>query len=201
MAATILRTWLKTCDDAHPLCQATSKQLPTRILNVSSNSIKLCEFPKGQAPDGSYVTMSHCWGTAEAETPTTTTTDNLQQRKAGIAMEELSPVFRDAIQLCRLIGRGYIWIDSLCIIQDNDSDWIEQSQDMARIYSNAYFNIAASWQRNGSFGLFEHPPAGSGQQPRNSQVEIKLGAGTRVLARQDCGRDHGCVQRTVNSFT
>ncbi|PMD45928.1 HET-domain-containing protein [Hyaloscypha variabilis F] len=200
VAATILRTWLKICDGAHPLCQTTSKRLPQRILNISSNSIKLCEFPKGQAPDGSYVTMSHCWGTADTEKPTTTTTYNLQQRKARIAMEELSPVFRDAIQLCRLIGCGYIWIDSLCIIQDNDLDWIEQSQDMAQIYSNAYFNIAPSWQPNGSFGLFENPAIGSGQQPHRREVEIKLGAGTRVLARQDCGRDHGYIQRTVNSF-
>lgn len=145
--------------------------------------------------------MSHCWGTPDTEKPTTTTTDNLQERKAGIAVGELSPVFRDAIQLCKLVGCGYIWIDSLCIIQDDDSDWIRQSQDMAHIYSNAYFNIAATCQPNGSFGLFERPSISYGQQLCTREIEIKPGVGTRVLARKDCRRDHGYVQGTVNSFT
>jgi hypothetical protein len=140
--------------------------------------------------------MSHCWGRLDAEKPTTTTTENLNERKAGIAMEELSPIFRDAIQLCRSVGCRYIWIDSLCIIQDDDSDWIEQSQAMALIYSNAYFNIAATCQPDGSFGLFEVPPIPYGRSLPRREIEIKPGVGSRVLARQDCHRDHEFVQGT-----
>jgi hypothetical protein len=48
----------------------------------------------------------------------------------------------------------YIWIDSLCIIQDSDKDWLEQSQQMHQIYGNSFCNIAATSARNGTEGCF-----------------------------------------------
>ncbi|OCK85525.1 hypothetical protein K432DRAFT_451027, partial [Lepidopterella palustris CBS 459.81] len=97
LAALALHSWLKSCDTLHSLCRATSTKLPTRILDMSASVIRLVEFPNHQAPDGIYATMSHCWGCPDTKGPTRTTKDNLRARKAGIALDELSPVFRDAI--------------------------------------------------------------------------------------------------------
>jgi hypothetical protein len=66
---------------------------------------------------------------------------------------ELTAVFQDAIWLCKQLGIYGIWIDSLCIIQDDSQDWQNESSKMAQYYSNAYFTIAVerSWDSNTHF--------------------------------------------------
>ncbi|KAI1445993.1 hypothetical protein F5Y02DRAFT_426281 [Annulohypoxylon stygium] len=48
----------------------------------------------------------------------------------------------------------HIWIDSLCIIQDDNDDWKSQSSSMGLIYQNACCNIAATWGVDGTAGCF-----------------------------------------------
>ena len=71
-----------------------------------------------------------------------------------IPSEELSGVFRDAIDVTRKAGIKYLWIDSLCIVQNSSIDWEVESQKMGDIYQNATFNIAATGFTDGSRGLF-----------------------------------------------
>lgn len=123
------------------------------MLDITLEIPRLVEFPRDQTSEGIYVTMSHCWGTDQ---PTMTTKENLQLMKEGVKVENLSPLFRDAIQLCKMVGCHLLWINSLCIVQDDEKDWLEQSQKMADIYSNAYFNIGSTSATNSSHGLFEH---------------------------------------------
>lgn len=73
-----------------------------------------------------------------------TTKANIETRLAGILEEEMPQVFKDAIAVTRRVGCQWIWIDSLCIIQDDEDDWKEQAAMMADIYSNSYLNIAAT---------------------------------------------------------
>ncbi|KAH7239613.1 hypothetical protein MRS44_015121 [Fusarium solani] len=56
---------------------------------------------------------------------------------------EVPKTFQDAIVVTHELGVPYLWIDSLCIIQDDISDWGREASQMARIYTNAYINIAA----------------------------------------------------------
>ncbi|KAL2691261.1 hypothetical protein Neosp_001642 [[Neocosmospora] mangrovei] len=68
--------------------------------------------------------------------------------------EELPTLFQDVITLLRKLGLSYLWIDSMCIIQDDDDDWLEQSAQMAVIYSHSYLNLAAATAENSSQSLF-----------------------------------------------
>ncbi|KAH7075251.1 heterokaryon incompatibility protein-domain-containing protein [Paraphoma chrysanthemicola] len=84
-----------------------------------------------------------------------TTNENLTSFKQDIPWTQLSRTFQEAISFARHLGLNYIWIDSLCIIQDVRRDWQEQSALMATIYSNAYLTMAAglsastrSWSPN-----------------------------------------------------
>jgi hypothetical protein len=68
--------------------------------------------------------------------------------------------FRDAIMVTKELGIQYIWIDSLCIIQDSASDWAYEAARMASVYIGALFTIAAAWAPNGTFGCFHaHQPS------------------------------------------
>ncbi|KAK7991435.1 Heterokaryon incompatibility protein [Apiospora saccharicola] len=88
-----------------------------------------------------YVALSHCWGETH---PLITTTANAPKHEQGIPVEEFPLTFRDAIQTARNFGYSYIWIDSICIIQDNKEDWIRESGLMASVYNGADLVIAAS---------------------------------------------------------
>jgi hypothetical protein len=156
VAADWLQTWLRNCDDAHADCRLASSPVPHRVLDLSSDTARLVEFPQDQQPPhGKYATLSHCWANPSDSKPPMTTKNNFTWMQRGILTTDMSPLFRDAIQLCRSIGCNYIWIDSLCIIQDDDDDWSAQSQSMSEIYSNAYFNIAAVASPNSTQGLFQ----------------------------------------------
>jgi hypothetical protein len=58
------------------------------------------------------------------------------------------------VEICRRLDLQYIWIDSLCIIQDSDEDWAEESINMAKIYANAFLTIAATKSKDGTGGCY-----------------------------------------------
>ncbi|KAH8600698.1 heterokaryon incompatibility protein-domain-containing protein, partial [Bisporella sp. PMI_857] len=66
----------------------------------------------------------------------------------------LPKTFQDTILVAQRLNISYIWIDSLCIIQDSAEDWQAESAIMGQIYSNCTLNIAAAGASDGSVGLF-----------------------------------------------
>jgi hypothetical protein len=81
--------------------------------------------------------------------------DNMSQMEFGITMI-LSKTFQDAITITRSLPVRYPWIDSLCIIQDDEHDWEIESSRMASVYENAYLVISAAHASNGSKGCFSN---------------------------------------------
>ena len=72
-----------------------------------------------------------------------------------IDFDSLPKTFRNAISLTRFLNIQYIWIDSLCIVQDvGDPDWNREAPLMAEVYGNSFCNIAAANARDGTEGLF-----------------------------------------------
>jgi hypothetical protein len=74
--------------------------------------------------------------------------------KQDISWRSLSKTFQDSVDICRRLGIQYLWIDSLCIIQDSDEDWAEESINMAKIYENAFLTIAATKSKDGTGGCY-----------------------------------------------
>jgi len=79
-----------------------------------------------------------------------------------IPVERLPKTFKDAIKIAQRLGLDYLWIDSLCIIQNSDDDWQKESALMGSVYSGSTINIAASSSRDSSQGCFLKPPNFSG---------------------------------------
>jgi Heterokaryon incompatibility protein (HET) len=73
----------------------------------------------------------------------TTTTDTLSERKAGIPMDLLPKMFQDAIIITRNLNQRYLWIDSLCILQNSHEDWEQEAAKMHLVYRDAYLTISA----------------------------------------------------------
>ncbi|KAK3182573.1 hypothetical protein K4F52_006022 [Lecanicillium sp. MT-2017a] len=88
------------------------------------------------------------------------TKSNIEQLKAGVEWDILTRTFQETLLLAVKLGIKYVWIDSLCIIQDDDQDWKEQAAKMADTYENAELVISATNASDGSMGLFqERKPA------------------------------------------
>jgi hypothetical protein len=88
-----------------------------------------------------YATLSHCWGQAHV---IRTTKNNLALQMQGIEWDLLPRTFQEAITIVRALDVRFLWIDSLCIVQDDMLDWKEESVRMAVTYSNSHINIAAT---------------------------------------------------------
>lgn len=132
--------------------------MPTRFLDVvvgEGTQQRLCrrsDLP-ASAP---YAALSHSWGEKEARTKPVPKTQiaNIHQRLDGIGWSELTQTFRDAITIARRLNVRYLWIDALCIIQDDSADWAMEASRMASVYENAHFVIAATNSRTGDEGCF-----------------------------------------------
>lgn len=155
----IARSWYQQCLN-HATCRnwrQESKVLPTRLVHIwradhqlTDLSAKICEA-KDLPTSTPYVTLSHCWG---KEVIFKLLQNNLQELSQAIPIGRLPKVFQDAFHVSYELGINYIWIDSLCIIQDSKKDWTSESKKMGDVYLNGEFNIAATGYEDGLLGLF-----------------------------------------------
>ncbi len=88
-----------------------------------------------------YVALSHCWG---SKTPLMATKSSWGKLIVNIPFGDLPPLFQDAVIITRQLGLRYLWIDSLCIIQDSLRDWETEAAKMASIYQNSYVTVSAT---------------------------------------------------------
>lgn len=130
----------------------TENQEPRLVLTADLNP------PNGRSntTGHQYLALSHCWGLTMPPTATTTSS-TLAERLQAIPTAGLSRTFTDFIDIARRMNFRYVWIDSLCIVQDSREDWEKEAAQMALVYSNAYCTIAASSSANGNGGCHVDP--------------------------------------------
>ena len=155
----LAKEWLHDCVSKHRLCEEvrqtaiSSNQLsfPEYLVRVTEDSLHLCHTESLHTRP-SYLTLSHRWGKSQIFT---LTSHNLSSLLSDIPIQALPKTFQDAIKVTRRMGHSYIWIDSLCIIQDSREHWEKESAIMGDIYRSSAFTIAALGATNGDSGCFK----------------------------------------------
>ncbi|OGM42931.1 hypothetical protein ABOM_007494 [Aspergillus bombycis] len=142
------RHWISICDQSHLSCRRTGSVLPTRViqLQVIHEELK-ARLLVTNGEEARYAALSHRWSSS---TSLRLTTQNLELLKKGIDLSELSRTFREAFEITIGIGLQHIWIDALCILQDDDHDWARESAKMGDVYRHADITINAFTSANGS---------------------------------------------------
>ena len=142
---------------------APGSYIPSRLLYIPPVPMKgIILRLKKSVPSGvKYVALSHCWGSREKWPRCLTTNANYESQLRHIAWDTLPRTFRDTAIFARKIGLGYIWIDSICIIQGDEKDWQRESTQMYSVYSNAYITFAALHAHDSHVGLFSRRAPGS----------------------------------------
>lgn len=144
--------------------------LPTRLLDLGSKdspSLRLIDTKGHDNTTGAdpsrrrYAALSYCWGSAEeAKRQLITTQDTIETRMSGIERSKLPRTVSDAVEVCRHLDIRYLWVDALCIIQEDKDDWTHESFEMARVYSNSFLTLCILRGNSCSSGFLEpsHTP-------------------------------------------
>ncbi|KAH7074279.1 heterokaryon incompatibility protein-domain-containing protein [Paraphoma chrysanthemicola] len=150
-----LRSWLSICDQYHPcLSNDHTKPLPTRVLHCPSDRRDMVFLRETAGETSPYLALSHRWGTTHR---LTLTKANLSMLQSGIMISDLPKTFQDAVTIAWELDVPYLWIDSLCIIQNDAADWEKEASHMGDVYANAYLTIAALASKDDSSGCFPDP--------------------------------------------
>ncbi|OTB13671.1 hypothetical protein K445DRAFT_368493 [Daldinia sp. EC12] len=141
----LIREWLRDCDEKHHCQKRPLSNLPRRVIDVGDvgqQYIRLkCDT---SSTKDIYVVLSHRWGKPTGQPRFGTLCANIESFKDYINLDDLPQTFKDAVIVTRHLGIKFLWIDSLCIIQDSAEDWITESAKMDEIFNSAYCTIAAS---------------------------------------------------------
>ncbi|KAE8446499.1 hypothetical protein EG329_011962 [Mollisiaceae sp. DMI_Dod_QoI] len=150
------RQWLDDCLMNHPdeTCpKLEEKPFPTRLIEIGSEDGSVApRLISSSGQSGFYAALSHCWG---GNRPLKTTAETLEAYSSSLPLSLIPKTFRDAMTITRKLGFRFLWIDSLCIVQDSKVDWEKESAVMDLVYSNATITVSASGSPNSETGIFD----------------------------------------------
>ncbi|KAJ0135033.1 putative oxidoreductase YhdF [Fusarium oxysporum f. sp. albedinis] len=150
-----VRRWLQQCETQHKeRCQHTKtaqfNKLRADFLVINVQAQCLSELPES----GRYIALSYVWGGVDQ---VKTTMDNLQDFLIPGALDRVSntipKAINDAMELVKQLGEKYLWVDALCIVQDDQSTKQSMIDHMHIIYANAYVTVFAASGNNSNAGL------------------------------------------------
>lgn len=154
----LVRHWISNCNKHHSRCKrpgVTSKStwVPGRLIYIDDENSCLRLVRGADVPSNtSYTTLSHRWG--QVKDKLVLTRSNIEEWYERLPSLGKWKTFVDAIETSRRLQIPYIWIDSLCIIQDSRDDWQHQYPQMCDVYKRSYCNIAATSAIDDTEGCF-----------------------------------------------
>ncbi|KAI0100872.1 heterokaryon incompatibility protein-domain-containing protein [Nemania sp. FL0031] len=165
--------WLHRCKQLNKAVDKKSGRSfkPTRLLDTRkarhTGFLTLVTTSQMTMPtvEDQYITLSYCWGPHGASDNPLSFFSNFDnhlllvsnfrhRREVGLRVSRLPKTFRDAIQVCNWFEVRWLWIDSLCIVQDSQHDWLRESDLFGKTYKNALLNISADVGPSPHFGCF-----------------------------------------------
>ncbi|EHK44890.1 hypothetical protein TRIATDRAFT_80005 [Trichoderma atroviride IMI 206040] len=146
----IIKDWMRVCEQGHSRCKVlaplSSRESKFRLIDVEEQRIVDSTLSER------YIALSYVWGPS---TLAVLTKDTLSQYslKGGLQAIQLPQTIADCMQLVKSLGERYLWVDSLCIIQDDDDDKLEQLRTMDTVYRSATLVVVAAAGNDAHAGL------------------------------------------------
>ena len=107
--------WISSCTKKHRRCGTGGPApLPKRVIDLVRHAPDVVLVENENTPDR-YLALSHCWGKDKV---IVTNGKDLERHKERISFDSLPRTFQDAVIFGRKLSIRYLWIDSLCIIQE-----------------------------------------------------------------------------------
>jgi hypothetical protein len=176
----LLKSWLDHCDSdpSHRCKPDIDKQggvfMPLRLVDLGDpeagghacKTLRLnCDLDR---EDKKYAALSHRWGKPGKHEKFRLIGQKLATWQGCLDFDELPHTFRDAIKVTKALGIRYLWIDTLCIIQDDKVDLESQIKQMEDIYRSAYLTLSATCAASTTDGFLKRQP----NHKRNDQLQM-----------------------------
>jgi hypothetical protein len=163
----LARAWFDSCNNGHVDCARVAGVLPVRVIDIGKRfpirTVKLHWTEEDET--GHYLALSYCWGGHQSLFTTMTTA---QEFTDGILISRIPKTIRDAIHTTYELGLRYLWVDALCIIQDDPEDVSREISKMAQIYQQACLTVSAacaSSVKDGFLSRIRRPASASVKLP------------------------------------
>lgn len=128
------------------LSHAGDMSLQPRLISTDGKEYSDCR----------YITLSYRWP-EDFPIEAKSTRENIREQMRGLNTSRLPQMFNDVFQVAIRTGISYVWIDSLCILQDDREDWSREAASMVHVYHYAEFTVAAAVPpTKPDIGLFRH---------------------------------------------
>lgn len=180
--------WMSHCMSNHSRCTIVNDFAPTRLVELDEYRSDVVRISSPATPVR-WLALSYCWGSSKQSS---TTSYNIKTRKKDLTVAELPQTLQDAIKVTRDLGYKFIWIDSICILQDDASDWANESFKMADVYSKAHLVLAATSASDCSTGFLH---------PKHQSLGIDAKALGERMRRVRVTRNdtHKCISNIINT--
>jgi hypothetical protein len=175
----LITNWYLACKKSHPDCRplAHLTDRPVWLIDVQED----CLVAAGS--DAEYFALSYVWGGVPS---LQTRQDNVNEHQvSGIfakpqIRDQIPRTIRHAMALTAKLGGNYLWVDQLCICQDDEGMKHSQINAMGSIYSNAALTIVAAtgWDANhglrGIHGITEPRQLTGGNMTARDDYSVSL---------------------------
>ena len=175
--------WLTECHSSHTLCRQEHVEFaPHRLLLIATakdeGTVRLTENWQGLGLK--WAALSYVWG---GDQSFKSTIASVAELKAGFGVNRLPQTLKDAVAVCRGLSLEFLWVDSLCIIQDDPKDVARELASMPQIYRRAWVTISASNAEGVSDGFLQRRCYVHRSADKDVQAPISL----RYLAKGSSG--------------
>ncbi|KAL9603231.1 MAG: hypothetical protein Q9219_001250 [cf. Caloplaca sp. 3 TL-2023] len=137
----LVQEWTQACLSKHAQCNNQDPMLkPSRMIEIYRENVCLRTLQEITVVNPRYCALSYCWGQSE---PCKTTSANISHYRKTIPTYFLPKTIQDAILVTERLGIKYLWVDSLCIVQDSPDDLKEECSKMGEYYRSAYLVLSA----------------------------------------------------------
>ncbi|KAM7192126.1 Heterokaryon incompatibility protein (HET) domain containing protein [Rhypophila sp. PSN 637] len=177
--ADIVRDWLRDCNTSvieHRKKTEALNNIERFIDTQDECVVETRELMKRTSPDAAshldFAALSYVWGALGQQTTLTKATSQDLHTKGSILTADesiISSTIKDAMVVCRDIGIRYLWVDALCIVQD-DPDKLQQIKNMHHVYAGACLTIIAASGGNANAGL----PGAQSESSTNRQTVLRM---------------------------
>ena len=170
--------WMEECRSKHQKCKSLhlEQPMPTRVLDVGGADTERIRLVETSGKQCAWAALSYCWRGASDFVLTKATFGGTLD---GIALQDFSTTFRDAIFVTRRLQIQYLWIDALCIVQDDQDDWARKAGRMKDVYSGSKVTILATNSANVHHGFLRDRrvpvwPASLVWKPDNGEAAVPV---------------------------
>ncbi|CAN9080511.1 unnamed protein product [Alternaria alternata] len=134
----VMKKWISDCCTFHQHASPKRNSNPTRLIKLGRYEDDGARLYSPKHPVVSTA-LSYRWGLGKQSG---TTKDNVTKRYQELNTSDFPKTLQDAIHITRRLGLEYIWIDRVCIIQDDKEDWANEASLMAGIYAKENASVA-----------------------------------------------------------